>query len=222
MSSVLQEFGNAIKKLPIRIGSVNLGQQEFLQNFLSLHTNIKNILETGFHVGLSAATMMDTRNDIFVTSFDIFWFDYTRKAKLLLDIFYPGRNSLIAGNSVNTLPTFFKQFPSYQPDLVFIDGGHEHPVPYIDLYYILGHVKPGTWVIIDDYCTEHGSQGVIAAVNSFVESKVIEDYIIYKSEDRGWLVGKRSSEPLPAPPPTIDMSPDAILKLLQDTESHYS
>jgi hypothetical protein len=55
-----------------------------------------------------------------------------------------------------------------------------------------------------------------------VESKVIEDYIIYKSEDRGWLVGKRSSEPLPAPPPTIDMSPDAILKLLQDTESHYS
>lgn len=220
MSSVLQEFGNAIQKLPIRIGSINPGQQEFLHHFLRLHTNIKNILETGFHVGLSAATMMDIRDDILVTSFDIFWFDYTRKAKLLLDIFYPGRNSLIAGNSVNTLPTFFKQFPSYQPDLVFIDGGHEHPVPYIDIYYILGHVQPGTWVIIDDYCTEHGSQGVISAVNSFVDSKVIEDYIIYTSQDRGWLVGKRSSEPLP--PPTVDMSPDAILKLLQDTESHYA
>ena len=215
----LSEFYNNIKTLPIRVGSINQAQQEFIQSFLNEHNEVKNILETGFHVGLSAATMLAVRTDIIVTSFDIFWFDYTRRAKLFLDIAFPGRNNLIAGNSINTLPTFFNTFPTYKPDFIFIDGGHERPIPYIDLWYILNHVLPGTWVMIDDYCEEHGSQGVIEAVNTIIKDGILTDVVAYKSYDRGWVFGRRSSVALAA----IDLTkPESIDKLLRDTESHYT
>jgi hypothetical protein len=106
------------------------------------------------------------------------------------------------------------------PDFVFIDGGHERPVPYIDLYYILVHVRPGTPIMIDDYCLEHGQQGVIEAVNRYIELGVIVDVQYYKAEDRGWVHGNRSS--MPMPPSDFDLSPEYINKVLRDTESHYS
>jgi predicted O-methyltransferase YrrM len=214
----IQAFIQEIVKLPIRMGSVNPGQQQFLTVFLAEHPEIQQVLETGFHCGLSAATMLEVREDIFVTSFDIFWFEYTRRAKLLLDIQYPGRNLLLAGNSVISLPTFFKQFPTYKPDMVFIDGGHERPIPYLDIHYILRSVPQGTWIIIDDYCEAHGTGGVIEAVDTFVQNGCIEDVKIYKNEDRGWIVGKRSSVIVP---PSRLTQPDELYKVYKDIESHY-
>ena len=161
------EFFSKIQLLPIRVGSISPDQQGFLRKFIVDHPEIHTVLETGFHIGLSAATFLDVRSDINVISFDIFWFDYTRRAKLLLDIAYPGRNLLIAGNSVVSLPTWFA-LTNQKPDLVFIDGGHERPVPAIDLYHILRDLPSGTWVIIDDYCQEHGTHGVIEAVNECI------------------------------------------------------
>jgi predicted O-methyltransferase YrrM len=219
MSKEYLEFQGSISKLPIRVGSINYSQQGFLLDYLKKNTDIKNVLETGFHVGLSAAVMMEARPDIRVVSSDIFWFDYTRKAKLFLDIAYPGRNTLIAGNSVNTLPTLFTQVP-FMPDFVFIDGGHERPVPYIDLYYILNHIRPGTPIMIDDYCLEHGQHGVIDAVNWFIHKGVLCEAQVYKAEDRGWVFGKRSDAPMP--PSDFDLSAKSIDKVLRDTESHYS
>jgi predicted O-methyltransferase YrrM len=219
MSKEYLEFEMNIAKLPMRVGSINYSQQGFLLDYLKTNTHIKTILETGFHVGLSAAVMMEARPDIRVVSSDIFWFDYTRKAKLFLDIAYPGRNTLVAGNSVNTLPTLFTQVP-FTPDFVFIDGGHERPVPYIDLYYILNHIKPGTPIMIDDYCVEHGQHGVIEAVNWFIHKGILSEVQIYKAEDRGWVFGKRSD--LPMPPSEFDLSAQSIDKVLRDTESHYS
>jgi predicted O-methyltransferase YrrM len=214
-----EEFYKNIQSLPIRVGSINQAQQQFIRNFLIENPDVKHILETGFHVGVSAATMLSTRPDIIVTSFDIFWFDYTRRAKLFLDIAFPGRNTLIAGNSINTLPTFFNTFPTYSPDFIFIDGGHERPIPYIDLWYILNHVRPGTWIMIDDYCEEHGSQGVVEAVISMVSSGIISDVTAYKSYDRGWIFGKRSYIKMPD---TDVINKENIDKLLRDTESHYT
>ena len=86
MSATLLEFVAAAQQLPLRVGSVSPAQQKFIRTFLAEHPEIRIILETGFHIGLSAAVFMDTRPDIRVISFDIFWFDYTRRAKLLLDI----------------------------------------------------------------------------------------------------------------------------------------
>lgn len=216
----LARFTDHICQLPIKVGSISKGQSNFLTSFLKAHPEIQTVLETGFNVGLSAAVMMNANPNLTITSFDIFWFDCTRRAKLLLDIYFPKRHTLIAGNSINTLPTFFSQHPTYHPDLVFIDGGHEDPIPLLDLYYILKQVKPGTWVIIDDYCKAHGMSGVIKGVNFFITNKILCE-IEYMSDDtdRGWVVAKRSEEPIPDVPMAHD--DDEIECLLRDTESHY-
>jgi len=219
MSDILSDFVKKIQTLPIKVGSITPPQQSFLREFLSEHKEVKNILETGFHVGLSAAVMMDIRSDILVTSFDIFWFDYTRKAKLFVDISYPGRNILIAGNSIVSIPTYFKFNPNYMPDFIFIDGGHERPIPYLDMYILFKTIKEDTWIMIDDYCEAHGSQGVNEAVDVFIKLGVIKDVKIYNAADRGWVFGRRSS--IEVTFSDYAENPEEIMKQLKDTESHY-
>jgi len=216
---VFHTFFDNIKSLPIRVGSITPPQINFLNHFLSENTEIKNILETGFHVGLSAAVMMEARSDILVTSFDIFWFDYTRRAKLILDIYYPGRNILIAGNSINSIPTYLKLNPTYSPDFIFIDGGHERPIPFLDMYFLFKNIKENTWIMIDDYCEAHGSQGVIEAVDNFINSGVIKEVRKFKAGDRGWILGRRSD--IPVPNSEYAENPEEIMIQLKDTESHY-
>jgi predicted O-methyltransferase YrrM len=219
MSSPFDRFIDGISKIPPRMGSVIPEQQHFIRNFLKDTPAIKQILETGFHMGLGTATMLDVRPDISIVSFDIFWFDYTRRAKLLLDVSYPERNVLIAGNSVCSIPSFLKQCPSYQPDFVFIDGGHERPVPYLDMYLILNHIRPGTYVMIDDYCEKHGAGGVIEAVNEFVSTNLLIDAKAYKCGDRGWILAKRSDLPMPASKLYDDKK--EMQKVYEDIKSHY-
>ena len=219
MISNFDEFLNKIKTLPTRVGSIVLDQGRFLEDFLKEHTEVKNILETGFHVGLSTAVMMNVRPDIFVTSFDIFWFDYTARAKLFLDIHYPGRNILMAGNSITSIPTYFKLNPNYSPDFIFIDGGHERPIPFLDMYILLKNCRENTYIMIDDYCEAHGSQGVIEAVNYFTKLNIIKDISYHKSNDRGWVFGQSSNVIMPLSEYAED--PDEIMKQLKDTESHY-
>jgi hypothetical protein len=192
MSAQFQEFVTGIQRLPVRVGSVSPAQQQYIRSFMTEHPEIRTVLETGFHIGLSAATFLDIRPDVNVISFDIFWFDYTRRAKLLLDIAYPGRN------------------------LVFIDGGHERPVPAIDLYHILRELPAGTWVMVDDYCEEHGSQGVMEAVQGCADRGELVEVSAYKAADRGWVMGRRSGVPATMPPELTGLD-----VLLRDTESHY-
>jgi len=218
-SDNFHNFVTKIQTIPTRVGSITLPQTNFLQKFLSEHTEVKNILETGFHVGLSAAVMMDVRTDILTVSFDIFWFDYTRRAKLFLDISYPGRNILLAGNSISSIPTYFKLNPNYMPDFVFIDGGHERPIPFLDMYILFKTIKEDTWIMIDDYCETHGSQGVIEAVDVFLKTGVIKDAKKYMAQDRGWIIGRRSA--IKVPFSEYAESSDEIMKQLKDTESHY-
>ncbi len=219
VSQKFNDFIGAITKLPIKMGSMTAPQAAYLMNFLREHTEIKQVLETGFHVGLGTAFMLESRHDISVTSFDIFWFDYTRKAKLLLDISYPGRNLLLAGNSISSLPTFFARFPCYKPDMVFIDGGHERPVPLLDLHYILSAITPGTWVMVDDYCEAHGEGGVNEAVDKFIADGLLEQVQVYRAADRGWIMSRRSMKPVvPLPLATDEAELD---KLRRDVVSHY-
>ena len=214
----LNNFSNEVAKLPLRVGSITPSQQDFLVQFLRLYPHIKQVLETGFHIGVSTATMLFARPDIFVTSFDIFWFSYTRRAKVLLDIYYPYRNLLLAGNSVSSIPTFFSQFPAYKPDLVFIDGGHERPVPFLDMYFIFKNIPAGTWIIVDDYCLEHGMHGVVEAVDECIKEKYIENISVYKSEDRGWITAKRSSVPIKY---SEKASPEELNTVYKNVESNY-
>jgi hypothetical protein len=74
--------------------------------------------------------------------------------------------------------------------------------------------------MIDDYCQEHGQNGVIEAVNRFIELGVLEKVQIHKSEDRGWVLAYRSASVMP--PSDFDLSTASIDSVLRDTESHYT
>ena len=217
MSSTFVSFCSEVEKLDLKVGSINLGQINFIMDLLRKNPSIKRVLETGFHTGLSAATFLDVREDIEVVSFDIFWFDYTRKAKLLLDKHYPFRNLLVAGNTAGSLQNYLKKTKDEPIDLVFVDGGHEWPVPYFDLQILLSSVKQDTIIIIDDYCEAHGTHGVIRAVNAIIELGLLKDVHIMQAEDRGMIVAKRSSTPFV---PTVTQ--EELVQQLQDISSHYS
>jgi predicted O-methyltransferase YrrM len=200
------------------MGSITGPQMAFIITFLAEHPELTVVLETGFHKGLSSAVFLDQRPDIRVVSFDIFWFDYTRKAKLFLDKHYPDRHLLLAGNSVTSLPTFFKFHPEFVPDFVFIDGGHERPVPYMDIYQVLSNIKENTWVMIDDYCKAHGEGGVNEAVDYAVKLGLLKDVKVYAAADRGWITAQRSEVPMP---PCM-LNDEQRHQLLEDVISHYT
>lgn len=216
MTSRLVLFCNEIQKLEPKVGGVTPKQMDFIMTLLRNNGGIKKVLETGFHTGLSTATFLEVREDIEVVSFDIFWFDYTRKAKLLLDKYYPHRNLLIAGNSLNSLKLYLEKTKGSDIDLVFVDGGHEWPIPYYDLQILLARIKENTIVLIDDYCEAHGKHGVIEAVNKVIEMGLLKDIALYNFDDRGMICARRSGKDF-----SEDIPKEEIQRLLQDVKSHY-
>lgn len=216
-SSAYSTFVDAIRRLPQHVGSISEGQRSFLRTFLEANPTITNVLETGFNLGLSAATILDVRPSLRVVSADIFWFHTTAHAKQLLDLAFPGRHLLLAGNSVNTLPTLWTQFPTFVPDMVFVDGGHEPPIPFLDLLTICQFVPEHTWILVDDYCNTHGSHGVIPAVDTCVDKGYVEIVQEEQYNDRGWILLQRTAVPIPE----TERDPAICQKALEDTESHY-
>jgi Methyltransferase domain len=107
---------------------------------------MRNVAEIGFNYGDSARAMLSASRDIRVTSFDIGLHDYVWPSKQQVDADYPGRHSLIVGDSRETVPAWTgKRF-----DLLFVDGGHTYEAVRADLANAPGVVRPGGLVMIDD------------------------------------------------------------------------
>jgi hypothetical protein len=79
------------------------------------------IMEIGFNGGHSAELFLRNFPDAQVVSFDLGSHPYVPLAKQLIDKHYPGRHTLILGDSAKTVPSY-----AGEPfDAIFIDGGHE-------------------------------------------------------------------------------------------------
>lgn len=113
-------------------------------------TNSRLIGEIGFNAGFSAQAFLNAHPDHRVVSFDLVEHGYTKVAKRLVDAKFPGRHTLIAGDSTRTVPEFKRQNPDLKFDLVFIDGGHEFEVAQADIKNMLELSHSKTAVIIDD------------------------------------------------------------------------
>jgi len=183
-------------------GSIIEPQIEFLQELLKGHGEILRIGETGFNLGISAATFLGARPDIMVVSFD--WLRYPNTecyppplmAKRIIDGTFPGQHTLIVGDSQETLPAFRNLIASNFFDMLFIDGGHIWPVPYNDIINLFPLLKVGGLIVVDDYCEDYGSLGVMRAWDTFAEKKLvrIDGTQPYQYRNRAWMIGTKIEE----------------------------
>ena len=130
--------------------SAQVEQQVELLKKLSSSSNVKNILEIGFNAGHSAEIFLTSNKNATVTSFDVDRHEYTLLGKEFIDQKYPGRHTLITGNSVIEVPKFIIANPGVVFDLIFIDGGHQYNVAKSDLENCRELAHADTIVIMDD------------------------------------------------------------------------
>lgn len=162
-----------------------------IQQFLNKYPDIRVIGEIGFNVGMSAASMLATRPDIQVWSFDLFINHYSQMQHANVEKHFPKRLCIVAGDSTVTVPAFQQLVKEPCFDFVFIDGGHVDPVPRLDIQNMLKLLKPGGYLCVDDYCEAFGRQGVIEAYDEAVSNGQIKTLDIQYFKNRGWVFAQK-------------------------------
>lgn len=166
-------------------GELVLGQIASMLKFLAENPNLKRCLEIGFNGGRSAATILSSRPDITLLSVDIGVHPYVLMAKQRIDRFFPGRHTLVVGDSMQAIPGLAELF-GVSFDFVFIDGGHGEPVPRLDIQNCLRLCSNQSVFCVDDWCAKYGSGGVNQAIEDFMRTGALLCIERFKSEDRGW------------------------------------
>ena len=115
------------------------------------HANARLVGETGFDTGFSSRAFLQAHPDARVVSFDVCENRWTGIAKELIDKQFPGRHTLICGDSRDTVPKFRANSPELRFDLVFIDGGHSYECIKADTETALKILAPNGVIVWDDY-----------------------------------------------------------------------
>ena len=128
----------------------------------------KSIMEIGFNGGHSALLFLSiTPPETKVVSFDLGEYAYVFAAKKYIDSVFPGRHTLVTGDSTTTIPNYEEQVahrlkntetaPPLKFDLIFIDGGHQDDIPLKDILNSQRLARDDrTIVAIDDICRNQG------------------------------------------------------------------
>eukprot|EP00466_Bigelowiella_natans_P021028 jgi/Bigna1/87202/estExt_fgenesh1_pg.C_170194 len=172
-------------------GYSSRAQRNFLQELVRNNSGIKRVIEIGFNAGHSAECFLEANDQLELVSFDIGEHGYTTTAHEWLQRKYPGRSTLILGDSTKSMPQFRSENPEFAADLVFIDGGHIEPVPYLDIVNGASMSNDGALVILDDYCEIYGSEGVMEAWEKAKDEGIVHQIgMPHTWKDRGWVVGR--------------------------------
>ena len=127
----------------------------------------KSIMEIGFNAGHSALLFLAiTPPTTKVVSFDLGEYAYVFAAKRYIDSLFPGRHTLVTGDSTVTIPKYEEQVahrmkdintaPPMRFDIIFIDGGHQNDIPLKDILNSQRLASGAdTVVAIDDICRTH-------------------------------------------------------------------
>ena len=127
-------------------GSSTLPQLQFIAQRVSMavETGYGNICEVGFNAGMSSVAMLHADLRALVTSFDEGRWSCVDPAKKYIDDRYPGRHTLIKGNSIDTLAVLD---PGLRFGFTLIDGGHDFPTAWSDINWLAGRSRH---VMVDD------------------------------------------------------------------------
>jgi Methyltransferase domain len=156
------------------------------------HANAGLVGETGFSTGFSSRAFLQAHPDARVVSFDVCENRWTGIAKELIDKQFPGRHTLICGDSRDTLPKFTASNPELRFDLVFIDGGHAYEIARADLLNMRELSTENTAVIMDDLVPQFsfGVGPTKAWSDAIVDGLVRQQERLKDGRMRGWALGQ--------------------------------
>jgi predicted O-methyltransferase YrrM len=137
----------------------------------------QNIVEVGFNAGFSALLMLTANPNLKLTYFDICGHEYLSYCYDYLDRAFPGRLSLIPGDSKNTLPEYLSNNNSH--DAYIIDGGHGMDNLSNDMQAVLTYANKNSLLLIDD--TD------FPALRMIVNYYMTRGQLTYLSDDLGCL-----------------------------------
>lgn len=130
-------------------GYLGRRQTMFFRHLLAENPKVTKILEVGFNAGHSSYLFLSARPDVTVVSFDLGDHEYVARAKAFIDTKFPGRHTLVLGDSRKTLAKYRTDHESTF-DVLFIDGGHDYDVAIADILNCQGMAKPSGLVVMDD------------------------------------------------------------------------
>jgi hypothetical protein len=156
--------------------------------------------EIGFNTGLSAHAFLGA-GAARVVSFDLGDHRYTPLAKKLVDRKFPGRHTMIWGDSRTTVPEFTACNPGVRFDVVFIDGGHDYEIAKADITNMKPLCTDTTVVVMDDLTpwldwgagptrawTEAIQEGIVRQEQLFKDGEPVD--VIEPPGKRIWAVGR--------------------------------
>lgn len=158
--------------------------------------NVRRIMEIGFNAGHSANAILSANPNATLLSFDLGIYRTVPIAKEYMDHHYPNRHTLILGDSQITVPKYVADHPQDKFDMIFIDGGHNEPIPMNDLINCMPLAHKDTILILDDIMYDKNEEqawtvGPTRAWKQLIaEGKIVEtEYRRYRHA-RGQAVGR--------------------------------
>ena len=163
--------------------------------------SICHIAEIGFHLGFSTYAFLKAKKENTVVSFDIKVHPFVPAAKNIIDRKFPGRHSIVYGDSTKTVREFSRNNPNMKFDLIFIDGGHDYEIARADLQNTRSLAYPGSLVIMDDLTPWlPWGKGPTQAWEEAIQNNYIKQIEVYEDGrsvteiappgERAWAVGK--------------------------------
>jgi predicted O-methyltransferase YrrM len=179
-------------------GSANAEQLAFL-GALAADDDVQQIVEIGFNAGFSSYAFLSANPRAHVTSFDLAEHEYVSMSKEHIDYEFPGRHTLIAGDSRQAIPQFAdSEHRTF--DLIFIDGGHTYDVASADISNMKRLAHESTVLVFDDLLPHKPwGEGPIRAWSDAIDNATVvqtglfqdgvEVNAIGPDAARGWAVG---------------------------------
>ncbi|MDC3332840.1 class I SAM-dependent methyltransferase [bacterium] len=121
-------------------------------NIMNAATPASDILEIGFNAGHSCLLMLLANPTSRITTIDICEHPYTDKCYSYLQLMFPGRLTLLEGNSRSILSV---SIPNEPFDLIHIDGAHDYQSANLDFYQSILKGRKNARIIFDDTQIPH-------------------------------------------------------------------